>query len=107
MNFFKAIRLDELKQDLIPGTVTNCFDEALLWLNRYNSKKKNGITRHIRTGKAVIIEFEFDENILKAPCNFQVKGISEHNKETCWTSILKQKAQINIIVKNWKIIEGY
>ena len=105
MTFYKAIREDELKSNLIPGTVTNDIDEAITWFDRYNSRKRNGITRHIKQGKAVIIKFDYDEKTLESAFAFQMAGVHEHERLNCWTSVMKQKAQINTPIQSWTIIE--
>jgi len=97
MTFYKAINKKDFRVPMIPGTVTNNLDEAILWYRRYSSRKKNvrGAARHIKRGESIIIKFEFDESTLLGPEEFQRNGISEHERKSCWTSIMKQKAQIN------------
>lgn len=105
MIFYKAILEKNLNNEaIIPGTVTTDFDEAMLWYNRYNSKKNNGITRHLEKGKAVIIELYFDETELKSAFEFQRAGVHEHQRMNCWTSIMKTKAQINTPIYKWKVV---
>ena len=96
MIFYKGV----LKSDLhivnyVPGTVTKNFNEALMWKERIESNKSKGAAKHVRHGKAVIIEIMFDETILLDHNEFQRQGVKEHQRNNCWLSSAKDKAQIN------------
>ena len=104
MIFYKGILESDLKINLIPGTVTADFNEAYMWYERINSKKNYGASRHIKHGKAVIISFEVDENLILSPEHFQQVGVHEHEVETCWTSNEHVKAQINFPINNYDIL---
>ena len=110
MKFYKAIPVVDLNAQgnlLIPGTVTNDIKIAELWWERYNSKKKNikGAAKHIKRSAACIIAFDFDESLLLHHSEFQRSGVSEHNRKNCWTSGLKDKAQINSVVNKYTIYQ--
>lgn len=107
MIFYKAVPKKDLKENYIPGTVTNQFEEAFTWFNRYNSTKKNikGAGKHIQRSEAVIIKFEYDDNKLLCHDEFQRQGVKEHDRESCWTSAGKQKAQINEPINNYKVLD--
>ena len=100
MIFYKAVNKNDLKKDYIPGTCTADPKVAMDWFNRYSSKRKNDKkNRHIKKGEAVIIMFEFNENELMSHEEFQRSGVKEHSRKNCWTSTLKNKAQINTVVE--------
>lgn len=94
MKFFKGVLLSDLKPGYIPGTVTTEFKIALSWKEVIQSNKSKGKARHVRHGKAVVIELEY-EGVLLDHEAFQRSGQHEHQRENCWTSAAKNKAQIN------------
>ncbi len=94
MLFYKGVLESDLKPGYVPGTVTKVFKEALMWKERIESSKKKGAAKHVRHGKAVIVEIIFDGEILDA-CEFQRAGVKEHDRLCCWTSVAKDKAQVN------------
>ena len=93
--FYKGVLESDLKLGYIPGTVTNNIQEALLWMNRISSKKTKGAAKHSRKGKSVIVKFEYCIDNLMTPEEFQREGVKEHERNSCWTSSLRVKAQIN------------
>lgn len=104
MKFYKGVLKEDLCNNYIPGTVTNDFKEALIWKNRISGNKAKGAAKHVRHGKAVVIEFEFNEKDLKHYIHFQIKGLTEHNKDNCWCSGGKTKAQINTPILSYKVL---
>lgn len=102
--FFKAVIEKVHNYNYIPGTVTTDINEAYIWKCRLESKKNKGASKHIPHGKAIIISFNFDSSELKSHEYFQVTGVHEHNKENCWTSTTKTKAQINTPISNYEIL---
>lgn len=100
--FYKGCLISDLKPDYIPGTVTKDFKEALKWKERIESSKSKGVARNVRHGKAIIIEINFDGEILSHG-EFQKAGVSEHSRNNCWTSQHKTKAQINEVV-NYRVL---
>lgn len=96
MKFFKGVLKKGLKDNYIPGTVTTNFREALMWQERISSKKSKGPSKHIQHGEAVIIEIEY-EGVLLSHEEFQRPGVMEHHRKNCWTSSVKDKAQINSV----------
>lgn len=103
MLFYKALFKKDLIPGFIPGTVTSDVNEAYKWFRRYKSKKKSRYDICGR-GSVVIIRFNFDETTLLTANNFQLAGVSEHNRLNCWTSSLKVKAQINTVVDTYTIV---
>ena len=100
MQFYKSVLEEQVVgNELIVGSVTTDFKEALMWKERIESTKKNGHTRHLKRGKAVVISFEFDASNFKDHNEFQRSGIHEHGRKNCWMNINKTKAQINESVK--------
>lgn len=86
--------MSDLKPGYIPGTVTTEFKIALSWKEIIQSNKSKGRARHVRHGKAVVIEIEYDGDL--AECDeFQCSGQPEHSRKNCWVSLAKDKAQIN------------
>lgn len=102
MLFYKGVLQSDLKHNYVPGTVTTNFNEALMWKERIESSKSKGAARNVRHGKAIIIEINFDGEILSHD-EFQKAGVSEHNRNNCWTSQHKTKAQINEVV-NYRVL---
>lgn len=100
ITFYKGVLLSDLTDNYIPGTVTKDFKEALMWKERIDSKKSKGAAKHVRHGKSVIIRLHYDEsNDPLLSCEeFQRQGVSEHNRNSCWLSAAKVKAQINKVV---------
>jgi len=98
MVFYKGVLQKDLSQQYIPGTVTTVFNEALMWKERIESSKKKGAAKHIRHGQAVVIEIEFNGELISHD-EFQRNGVHEHHRNNCWTSQAKDKAQINEVVK--------
>lgn len=98
--FYKGVLEEQVVgNELIVGSVTTDFKEALMLKERIESTKKNGHTRHLKRGKAVVISFEFDASNFKDHNEFQRSGINEHSRDNCWMNINKTKAQINEAVK--------
>lgn len=96
--FFKGVLKKDLCQNYVPGTVTLDFNEALMWKQRIESNKTKGAAKHVRHGQAVIIKIEFKTEDLLDCTEFQRSGVSEHNRNSCWLSAAKTKAQINTSV---------
>ena len=95
ITFYKGVLEADLRDDYIPGTVTTDFMTALQWQERIQSnKRRDGVARHLRRGKAVIIEIQFDGHLLTHD-EFQRAGVTEHQRQSCWTSISRDKAQLN------------
>lgn len=94
--FYKGVLESDLKTNYVPGTVTTIFNEALMWKERIESKKNKGAARNVRHGKAVVIEINYSGE-LGSELDFQVSGKPEHQRNNCWTSIVKTKAQINTV----------
>lgn len=94
MKFYKGVLATDLMPGYVPGTVTAVFSEALMWKERICGKKTKGASRHVRHGKAVIVEITYDGELLDSS-HFQKEGVSEHDRLNCWTSAAKTKAQIN------------
>jgi hypothetical protein len=104
MLFYKGVLLADLnKASYVPGTVTTKFNEALMWKERIESNKSKGVAKHVKHGKAVIIEILYDEASLADHFEFQRAGVTEHERINCWLSQAKDKAQINTAV-NFKIL---
>lgn len=104
--FYKAIPVASLsKSEVIPGTVTTDYKEALQWYERYNSAKKNpkGPAKHIERQPACIIKFKYDTSKLLSSEEFQRAGVREHDRRSSWTSLAKEKAQINEPIKHYEI----
>jgi hypothetical protein len=97
MIFYKACFDIDLNKDYIPGTVTSDIQEAIKWFRRYSSKRKGDFFID-RYGIPVIIQIEFDENLLKDSKEFHQAGKKEHDVSSCWVSSKKDKAQINDVV---------
>lgn len=107
MIFYKAIPVKSLVPGkFIPGTVTSSYDEAYMWWERYNSKKKNikGAAKHIERQPACIVSFDYDVNLLHSMSEFQRSGVCEHDRKSCWTSLSKDKAQINELVGVFTVV---
>ena len=103
MVFYKGVLLADLnKANYTPGTVTKKFNEALMWKERIQSNKSKGAAKHVNHGKAVMIEITFDETILLNHDEFQRPEVTEHQRNNCWLSSAKDKAQINTNV-NFRI----
>lgn len=101
--FYKGVAKKDLERsDYIPGTVTTSFKEALMWKERIESSKRKGAARNVRHGESVVIEITFYGDI-KDHSYFQKAGVSEHERDNCWTSVIKDKAQINIPV-NYRVL---
>lgn len=66
------------------------------------SNKSKGAAKHVRHGKACIIKVQY-EGSLEDCSAFQEAGIKEHARRNCWTSLAKDKAQINTPV-NYEIL---
>lgn len=94
MKFFKGVLLSDLKSEYIPGTVTTEFKIALSWKEVIQSNKSKGKARHVRHGKAVVIEVEYEGDLAECEA-FQCAGQHEHRRKNCWVSAAKDKAQIN------------
>lgn len=94
MKFYKGVLKSDLKSVYTPGTVAVKFMEAFMWYERIGSKKSKGAARNVRHGEAVIIEIQYDGE-LKDQTFFQQAGVQEHSRQNCWTSMAKDKAQIN------------
>lgn len=102
--FYKGVLACDLKENFIPGTVTKDKNEAVMWMERIMSKKNRGASRHIRHGESCLIAIEFDESLLHPHHHFQSPGVSEHDRNNCWTSAAKSKAQINAPI-TFRIVE--
>lgn len=98
IKFYKGVLISDLTENYIPGTVTLLKREAVQWKNRIDSNKKKGATNHIRHGKSCLIEISYDGKLGEAH-EFQESGVKEHSKNNCWTSLAKNKAQINTVCK--------
>lgn len=96
--FFKGVLLSDLKSDFIPGSVTTCIKEALMWKERISSNKVKGAAKHVRHGKSCIIKIVVDTSEFKTSEEFQRSGVKEHSRKNCWMNSVKTKAQINSIV---------
>lgn len=103
--FYKGVLLSDLKDDYIPGTVTSSFREALTWKERIESNKSKGPAKHVRHGKAVVIEIIYEGDLLSHE-EFQKSGVKEHQRKNCWTSISKSKAQLNTVCK-YRILDTH
>ena len=104
MIFYKGVLVTDLEvKEYVPGTVTIDIWEAQKWVEQIQTKKHNGKSRHSRKGKACIIEISFSETELASEIEFQKAGVTEHARNSCWTSGLKTKAQINTSV-NYKVL---
>ena len=95
MIFFKGVLKKDLCRDYIPGTVTTSFREALAWKERIEGKPKKGASSHIRHGDSCVISIHVDETKLFGHEEFQRASVKEHDRQSCWTSADKTKAQIN------------
>lgn len=106
VTFYKAVPISSLKKGLIPGTVTTSYDEALQWYERYNSTKKNpkGPARHIDRQPACIIKFKYDVEKLLSSDEFQRAGVKEHDRRSSWTSLAREKAQINDPISDYEVV---
>lgn len=96
MRFFKGVLLSDLRLGYIPGTVTTEFKIALSWKEVIDSNKCKGKARHVRHGKAVVIEIHYNGHLADHEA-FQRSGQHEHQRENCWISAAKNKAQINTV----------
>jgi hypothetical protein len=93
--FYKGVLKTDLKDSYIPGTVAKDFMTALQWQERIQSnKKRSGAARHLTHGESCIIEIQFDD-ILLSHEEFQRAGVEEHQRLSCWTSAVQDKAQLN------------
>lgn len=99
VTFYKGVLCTDLHEGYTPGTVTTSFKEAMQWCERISSNKSKGAARHIRHGKASIISIDYDESTLQQCNEFQKSGVQEHSRVNCWTSLAKNKAQINTPVQ--------
>ena len=98
ITFYKGVRIADLGGNYTPGTVTTDFMTALEWKERIQSnKRRDGVVRHSRPGESCIIEIQFDEQCLLSHDEFQRAGVTEHARMSCWTSSVKDKAQINVL----------
>ena len=95
MIFFKGALKKDLCSNYIPGTVTRSFREALAWKERIEGKPKKGASSHIRHGDSCVISIHVDETKLFGHEEFQRASVKEHDRQSCWTSADKTKAQIN------------
>lgn len=104
--FFKALNRADLESmkngGFVPGTVTCDPEEALDWYYRYHvpegkriKSKEYGPKRHLNRGKATIVAMRLDTSLFHGADEFQKSGTSEHERENCWTSAARTKAQIN------------
>lgn len=96
IKFYKGVLESDLKSNYTPGTVTTVFNEALMWKERIESKKNKGAARNVKHGKAVVIEIIYSDE-LGSEKDFQASGKPEHQRNNCWTSAAKTKAQINAV----------
>lgn len=96
VTLYKGVKVSDLKHSFIPGTMTTDISEALLWKERLESRKSKGIHRNIAHGKSVIISTNIDDEDILSEKEFQRAGVAEHDRQNCWTSQAKTKAQINI-----------
>lgn len=97
ITFYKGVLIADLRDNYIPGTVTTDFMLALEWKERIQShKRRDGVVRHSRPGESCVIEIHFDETQLLTHGEFQRAGIKEHARLSCWTSAIKDKAQLNV-----------
>ncbi len=105
MIFYKAIPVKSLLTgNFIAGTVTSSYDEAYMWWERYNGRKKKGAARHIDRQPARIVSFDYDVNKLLPMSEFQRAGVCEHERKPCWTSLSKEKAQINEVITDFVVV---
>ncbi len=95
MIFFKGVLKKDLCSDYIPGTVTTSFREALTWKERIEGKPKKGASAHIEHGESCVVCLHVDESKLLSHEEFQRPSVKEHDRQSCWTSADKTKAQIN------------
>lgn len=95
ITFYKGVLISDLTERYIPGTVTTNIAEAVTWMDRISSKKRYGASKHIKHGPACLIKIEIDSSILKSHSQFQMAGVAEHDRESCWVNAGKSKAQIN------------
>lgn len=98
MLFYKGVLISHLSEQYKPGTVTTNFNIAYVWYERISGRKKKGAARHVPHGASCIIAIEYD-GVLLEHAEFQRYGIKEHERENCWTSAAKDKAQINTVCK--------
>ena len=98
MIFYKGVLKSFLNENFIPGTVAIDFKTAHVWKERIEGKKAKGASKHIKHGHSVVIEIHYD-GMVHSHDEFQVAGVSEHNRKNCWTSAAKDKAQINVPCK--------
>ncbi len=95
MIFYKGVLEKDLNTSrYVPGTVTTNMSEALMWKERIEGKPKKGASLHVRHGKSVVIEINYDGDLLSCE-EFQRSGVKEHSRLNCWLSAAKDKAQIN------------
>lgn len=102
MIFYKGILKSSLNERFIPGTVAVDFNTAYVWKERISGKKSKGAAKHVKKGQSVVIEVKY-EGIIHSHDEFQVSGVSEHERKNCWTSAAKDKAQINTLC-SYKIL---
>jgi hypothetical protein len=96
--FYKGVLKSQLKENFIPGTVTNNFNIALTWKERISGNKRKGAASHVTHGRSCVIEILYNGDL--APCDaFQAAGVPEHKRPNCWLSAAKDKAQINTVCK--------
>ena len=103
MKFYKGVLRKDLEvSSYVPGTVTTDIKVAYEWKLRIESAKRKGAAKHVRHGESVVIEISYDGEL--ADCShFQESGVKEHHRTNCWTSLAKDKAQINSLV-SFKIL---
>ena len=102
MRFFKGVLISHLKNEYVPGTVTTDFKIAFEWYERISGKKRTGAARHVTHGRSCIIEITYTDMLLDHN-EFQRKDIAEHERRNCWTSVAKNKAQINTVC-NYRVL---
>lgn len=100
--FYKGVLKSHLKENFIPGTVTNNFNIALTWKERISGNKRKGAANHVKHGRSCIVEIIYND-VLASCEHFQVAGVTEHKRVNCWLSSAKDKAQINTIC-NYRIL---
>lgn len=98
MIFYKGVLKSFLNEEFIPGTVAVDFKTAHVWKERIEGKKAKGASKHIKHGKSVVIEIQYN-GVIHDHEHFQMAGISEHDRKNCWTSTGKDKAQLNVPCK--------
>lgn len=95
VTFYKGVLVGDLKSVYVPGSVTTDIREALMWKERISSNKRKGAAKHVNHGTSCIIELVVDTSEFLTANEFQRKGVSEHNRLSCWMNSVKTKAQIN------------